>query len=250
MIIHEFGNKSAPVIILLHPMCVTGRQIYKAFKHYLDRDYLTIAPDQGGHGEDRADYTDADTEARILADFLLSHNYTHIHLLYGASMGTAVALRLMQEEGLTFDHIHLDAATLVDSAPVLCKVMTSGFLLARRVAPHHRRLTGNIFQKLYGREWGRCMTANFLKLSDGSVQTICRACCTENCCRATKGRKVSSALQKKIIFEWGDKEIDYRLSRKNLEKYFPESRVVIRKGYGHCSYMAAETENYVKELLG
>ncbi|MCR5173583.1 MAG: hypothetical protein K6C09_02975, partial [Oscillospiraceae bacterium] len=59
---------------------------------FFQDSYHIIAPDQGGHGKAGA-YISADEEYKTLKSFLLETECLTIELLYGASMGVAVAYR-------------------------------------------------------------------------------------------------------------------------------------------------------------
>ena len=90
MFINEYGNRDNPTIVLLAPMMVSGADLYELMKPYFKGSYHVVAPDQGGHVKAGA-YISADEEYRALRSFLLENNCTEIALVYGASLGVAVA---------------------------------------------------------------------------------------------------------------------------------------------------------------
>ena len=96
MYINEFGNKEAPTIILLAPMMVSGSDLYGIMKPFFKGQYHIISPDQGGHGQ-AGGYISADAEYQELKTWLIQNNCTRITLLYGASLGAAVAYRLFND---------------------------------------------------------------------------------------------------------------------------------------------------------
>jgi hypothetical protein len=61
-------------------------------------------------------------------------------------------------------------------------------------------------------------------------------------------KPLSKEQQAKLHLEYGEKDFDLKLSRKSFAKYLPDVKVVIRKGYPHCGYMAAHTREYVEEI--
>lgn len=61
MYIHEYGNRSDPIVILLAPMMVSGDNLYHMMRPHLKGSYHIIAPDQGGHGNS-GPYISADAE--------------------------------------------------------------------------------------------------------------------------------------------------------------------------------------------
>ena len=93
MYIHEYVNRSDPIVILLAPMMVSGDNLDHMMRPHLKGSYHIIAPDQGGHGNS-GPYISADAEYAALREWLLRNGYRKIALLFGASMGVAVAYRL------------------------------------------------------------------------------------------------------------------------------------------------------------
>ena len=59
---------------------------------------------------------------------------------------------------------------------------------------------------------------------------------------------LTTEQQQKLHLEYGEKDFDLKLSKKSLPKFLPNVKPVIRKGYPHCGYMAAETAEYVKQI--
>ena len=52
----------------------------------------------------------------------------------------------------------------------------------------------------------------------------------------------------KIELFFGERDFDLPYSKKAISTYMPKAETVIRKGYPHCSYMAAHRKEYVEEL--
>ena len=53
MYIHTHGIKGDPVIILLHPMGITGEKMYEVVGSKFGGKYYFITPDMGGHGSEK-----------------------------------------------------------------------------------------------------------------------------------------------------------------------------------------------------
>ncbi len=103
MFINECGNRDDPTIILLAPMMISGSDLLDKMSPFFQGQYHIIAPDQGGHGKAGA-YISADEEYKTLKSFLLETGCTTIELVYGASMGVAVAYRLFMDPDFTVNH--------------------------------------------------------------------------------------------------------------------------------------------------
>ena len=112
MFIYEYGSRDYATIPLLAPMLVSGADQYSLMSPYLTGEYHIIAPaDQGGHGQ-AGQYVSADQEYRELKSFLLETSCTQIHLLYGASLGVAIAYRLFLDGNFSISHAWFDGVAL------------------------------------------------------------------------------------------------------------------------------------------
>ena len=95
MHIHTHGSKGDPVIIILHPMGITGEKMYEVVGTKFRGEYYFITPDMGSHGSEKRKFQSARAEAAALHNYLLQKGLTQIRLLYGASLGCAVSLLKM-----------------------------------------------------------------------------------------------------------------------------------------------------------
>ena len=126
MFIHVYGNPEDPKVVLLAPMMVSGEDLYQLMKPYFKGDYFFIAPDQGGHGKAGA-YISAEEEYRELKAYLVENDYKKIDLLYGASMGVAVAYRLFMDPDFAVGKAWFDGVALNKDAAVAEVVMRNMF---------------------------------------------------------------------------------------------------------------------------
>lgn len=115
MFINEYGSREDPTIILLAPMMVSGADLYHLMKPNFQNAYHVIAPDQGGHGKAGA-YISADDEYQTLRAFLLETDCREIALVYGASLGVAVAYRLFFDPAFHIAHAWFDGVALCENA--------------------------------------------------------------------------------------------------------------------------------------
>ncbi|MBR1710351.1 MAG: hypothetical protein IJ719_16225 [Clostridia bacterium] len=95
---------------------------------------------------------------------------------------------------------------------------------------------------MYGYDFARMMTKYFERITIQDIDAICFACCHYDL------RKLTEEEQKKLHLDFGEKDFDLRYSRKTIPIHMPNAEVVIRQGYAHCGYMAAEPKQYVKEI--
>jgi pimeloyl-ACP methyl ester carboxylesterase len=241
MFINEYGNKGDPTIVLLAPMMVSGSDLYELMKPYFKGAYHVIAPDQGGHGKAGA-YISADEEYRALRTFLLENNCTEIELVYGASLGVAVAWRLFFDPAFRVAHAWFDGVALARNASFPEWFMKKMFRSRKKkLAKTHVDASPSLV-KMYGYDFAKMMTKNFERITIADIDNICHACCHYDL------RKLSDDEQKKLHLDFGEKDFDWKYSRKTVPVYMPYAELVIRPGYQHCGYMAAEPKAYAEQL--
>ena len=221
MFINEYGNRNDPTVILLAPMMISGSDLYDLMSPFFQGSYHIIAPDQGGHGKAGA-YISADEEYQTLKSFLLETECTTIELVYGASMGVAVAYRLFMDPEFTVNH--------------------AWFRKRKKLSAKLKGKPSSMLVKMYGDEYARLMAKNFERITPQDIDAICRACCHYDL------RKLTDEEQKKLHLDFGEKDFDLKLSRKAIPVYMPKAELTIRPGYQHCGYMAAHPKEYVEEI--
>ena len=96
--------------------------------------------------------------------------------------------------------------------------------------------------KMYGYDFAKMMTKNFERITEEDIDHICYACCHYDI------KSIPVSRQQKIHIEYGEYDPDYKISKMSLRKNLPFARLVIRKGYSHCGYMAANPKEYAEEI--
>ena len=241
MFINECGNRDDPTIILLAPMMISGSDLLDKMSPFFQGQYHIIAPDQGGHGKAGA-YISADEEYKTLKSFLLETGCTTIELVYGASMGVAVAYRLFMDPGFTVNHAWFDGVALKESAGFAEWIISRMFRKRKKRSAKLQGKPSSMLVKLYGDDFARQMAKNFKRITPEDIDAICHTCCHYDL------RKLTDKEQKKLHLDFGEKDFDLKLSRKAIPMYMPNAELTIRPGYQHCGYMAAHPKEYVEEI--
>ena len=86
------------------------------------------------------------------------------------------------------------------------------------------------------------MTRNFERITPNDIDAICHACCHYDL------RPLTNEEQTKLHLDFGEKDFDWRYSKKTVPVYMPKAELTLRKGYAHCAYMAAHPKEYVGQL--
>ena len=95
---------------------------------------------------------------------------------------------------------------------------------------------------MYGYDFAKMMTKNFERITERDIDAICHACCHYDL------RKLTKEEQAKLHLDFGEKDFDWKYSKKTIPVYMPEAELVIRPGVQHCGYMAAHPKEYAEEI--
>lgn len=240
MYIHTFGRPGDPVILLLHPMGITGTALYDIFSKYIpDRNsYFVISPDQGGHGSGGS-YLSKAEEVNHLVRWLHDNNCMHIHFLFGASMGAALAYELIKKPELTFDKVWLDGASFSDDAKLFCLFFTVAYRCLMRIARKKSEKVIGLLEKLYPRTFSEMIVDCCLKMDPNSAGMIFKACCDYGMIPMTED------IQKRLHIELDNGE---KMQMRAISKYLPEADLKRNPNFGHCENMAKNTKDYVQRM--
>ena len=110
---HTFGDKSRPVMLLIHGM-LTPWQIWQEVAEKFSDDYFVIVPALDAHEEDKkSEYKSVEDEAEKIEKFCLANTSGDIAVMCGISMGGVIAFEIFRSGKLTIDKLVLDGAPLV-----------------------------------------------------------------------------------------------------------------------------------------
>ena len=113
--------------------------------------------------------------------------------------------------------------------------------LVERLAKTKAEASPSLVQ-MYGYDFAKMMTKNFERISESDIDAICHACCHYDL------RKLTKEEQAKLHLDFGEKDFDWKYSKKTIPVYMPEAELVIRPGFQHCGYMAAHPKEYAEEI--
>lgn len=241
MYIHKHGNNTDPTVIILHPMGITGTKMYEVVGQKL-WDYCVIAPDMGNHGSEKRDFRSARAEAAALHDYLLKSGKVKIKLLYGASLGAAVALKMLDYTDLEIENVYLDGAPVARLGLVMRNIFAPVLVWQKNMIAKNREKGISDFVKRYGRDIAEHMADTFLQFNKTSIRNIGNACVVGNTPHLT------DEMQKRIWFDWGEKELYTKTSKPLVEKLYPNAHIIVREGYEHCEYMMKENDDYIRNI--
>lgn len=246
------GEKGNPVVIMLTGSFCPAEcleYIYSRIKN----SYI-IVPTYNGHYQDSKDFTTRENEAREIREYLQRMGITHIHMIYGQSMGTEIGMELYRQlsnEGIKVNHLFFDGAPMIR--------------LSRAYKAFMRFKFGTMIKIFRDKTIDEAMNMRFLKQFAGdkinSLKPLIESLVmiapylTKNtlkneveCCYTFDFPVLDEAMQKRTYFFYGEDEKAYKTCYKLVKQAYPHANYRIEKGHGHMTYSCEYTEEYVNWL--
>lgn len=208
-------------------------------------EYRFIIPDLSGHGAAMNEvYVSAAEEVRILTQYLLEHGVTKIDLGFAASLGGVVLFEMLNRGEIRFRRLFFEGVSFYENSRLGGFLMTKIMLAKQKKGRKDPKLAVRKMSKMFGDQAGAVMTERFLKMDPLSIKNIVRDCSN------VRLPKMDAEMQKSCVFSYGEKDSDLRLAKRKIPKKYPEAKLVIAEGYGHCERMVKDAEGYARRVMG
>ena len=248
MVIHDLYPEKSKVMLLIHPMLASS----ESMKRYLVEnilkvtdEYRFIIPDLSGHGEAAGEiYESAAEEARILTQYLLEHGITKVDLGFAASLGGVVLFEILNVGEIKFKRLFFEGVSFYENAKLRGFLMTKIMLVKQKKGLKNPKLAVEKMSKMFGNQAGKVMAERFLKMEPCSIKNIVKDCSD------VRLPNMSTELQRNCVFSYGEKDSDLRLAKRKNPKIYPEAKLVIAEGYGHCERMVKDAAGYARRVMG
>ena len=235
-------------MLLIHPMLASN----EAMRSYLvenilkeTNEYRFIIPDLSGHGEAVDEtYESAAEEARILTQYLLEHGVAKIDLGFAASLGGVVLFEILNRREIKFRRLFFEGVSFYEKSRLGGFLMTKIMLAKQKKGLKDPKLAVRKMSKMFGSQAGEVMAERFLKMDPLSIKNIVQDCSN------VRLPKMDAEMQRSCVFSYGEKDSDLRLAKRKIPKMYPEAKLVVDEGYGHCERMVKDAEGYVKVVIG
>lgn len=246
MKIHEFGRENGECILFLHASC-TGWDFYEESIRLLAERYYVIVPAMPGHDlTTNQDYTSVEQIAVELEQWLLNRGRTHVHGLYGLSMGGSVALRLLANNRIAFDKAVIDAGITPYQLPwLLTRFIALRDFLMVELGKHSRKLLELAYPpEKYGAEGLDYMEQVMKHMSARTIWRVFDSCNNYSMPKPIPAVKTElqywyGSLEKKAR-AW---DIDY------VKKNFPKAVFVEIPGLDHAEYALLYPSEFAGRML-
>ena len=180
MYMHTYGNQSDPAVVLLHPMGITAEKLYEIVGQKLTGGCRLLIPDMGNHGMEKAGFLSAEDEAESICKYLESHGVTELAMIYGASMGAAVALRMLSHGEIKVRSLFLDGAPIAKLGFIMSRVFAPVLIWQKGIYEKNDQKKLAEFIARWGEDLNDHIRGTFMQFSDTSIRNIAQACVKGN----------------------------------------------------------------------
>ena len=248
MRMHIYGDytDNSPTILLVHPMLSSASRMKAAVADHMGARLRFLVPDLSAHGDEAsAPYVSAAAEAAAIHSWLVDHGIRHLALGFGASLGGVVFFELLRFPDLSFDRLFIEGVSFYSGGPV---ARVGGAVLSRVMVAKHRKAArdpeagARKLARLFGEEVARPMAESLAAMSEESIRAIVR-----DCSRVTLPH-LSTDVQRRCTFAYGQKDSDLRLARRTVPHLYPDAELVVWPGWGHCERMSRDSRAYGQML--
>lgn len=238
----DLNSENKKTVLLIHPMLSSADGMKINIADNLGDDLRYIIPDLSAHGEsiDKT-YHSSKEEAHAIYDHLKALNISKLDLAYGASLGGVVLLQLLEYKDIQINKAIFEGCSLWQNSWIQEFFMKKIFIKKHRKAIKDRELAVKKMTRIYG-EKASVMADTFIAMSEESIINIIHDCSFVNL------PMLSEDEQRKCLFTYGSKEFDLRSAKKYLPKNYPYASLRLWNGYGHCTRITKDTENYCMEI--
>ena len=248
MVIHDLYPEKSKVILLIHPMLASSESMRRYLVENIlkeTNEYRFIIPDLSGHGEAMNEvYVSAAEEVRILTQYLLEHGVAKIDLGFAVSLGGVVLFEMLNRGEIRFRRLFFEGVSFYENSRLGGFLMTKIMLAKQKKGRKDPKLAVRKMSKMFGDQAGAVMTERFLRMDPLSIKNIVRDCSN------VRLPKMDAEMQKSCVFSYGKKDSDLRLAKRKIPKKYPEAKLVIAEGYGHCERIVKDAARYARRVMG
>ena len=248
MVIHDLYPEKSKVMLLIHPMLASSESMRRYLVENILKmtdNYRYIIPDLSGHGDAAGEiYESAVEEARVLVQYLLEHRVSEVDLGFAASLGGVVLFEILNRREIKFRRLFFEGLSFYENAKLGGFLMTKLMLAKQKKGLKNPKLAVEKMSRMFGSQAGGVMAERFLKMDPLSIKNIVRDCSN------VRLPKMDAEMQKSCVFSYGEKDSDLRLAKRKIPKKYPEAKLMVDEGYGHCEKIVKDVERYVRGVIG
>ncbi len=250
MIFHTFGNTGNPVIVMLAGSFCPAESMELVYSRLKD-DYYIIAPTYNGCYKGSKAFTSRQGEAQQICEYLKENNIFSVKMVYGQSMGCEVGVELIKQLidcGIKVESGFFDGAPCASLSEPMRRVMLfifRSFINALKGKTIDEAMNIGLIRMMSNKdpEALRSMVESILEIAPYLTDETVRN--QVECCYTFDFPKLPSDVEHSMHFFYGKSEKAYKLSFGSVRKAYPNAVYIIKAGYGHCTYMSKNTDDYM-----
>ncbi len=239
MRIFEYGEPTAPLLLLIHgfqsPFCIWDKYV----EHYSKRYHL-IVPILDGHDPDCP--SDFISFEKCAAEIEAHLDGREVYAVYAMSMGGVVAATLLKRGRVKVKKAVLESSPLLSYNPIVAAYITRFYLSVTRKTKERDEKTLKNAARLVRED----QYDDFIRVLDNMSETTIR-----NCTGGIKAFKLPRNLDLSAVeltYVYGGKELFFGKIARFIKKHYPHASIIKIDGKGHCEDALLCPEVRIAEL--
>lgn len=237
----EYGNASAPTIMLIHGMGMTAEGSFGYAVERLKDRYHILLPCLDGYDDTGSTFPSIEDQAAKIAAYLAENHGGRIHAVLGMSMGGFIAIELLCKH-------HVKAEKLI---------LDSGYMNPWKIAKPMAYVVANGFMKLKDgkadifTKSGMKMVMGFCFRPEDLYSSATKEIIynSEYACLTYPLPDISPLTDTEGSYWYGSKEPFMIGGMKRLKALQTQMKTVCLGNYGHGEVMLLHPEQYVNTLI-
>ena len=241
---HTFGKKQNSAVVLILGM-LTPWQIWKKAIAYFSKDHYVIVPELDSHTEDtKSQFLSAETEAKLIQEYLIKENKNRLYALCGLSMGGRIAALLAGMEKISTQYLILDGAPLKKLPSFLIGFMKKNYVkIIRKTQARDPKVIADCKRNFLPEQ----LHPYFFKIADRmepeSIQLI-----IDSVFSAFEYKAYDRNTKILFMHGTGMNEFVSKKSAEMLKKENPQTVMQCFHGYAHAQLACFMPEQWVKTV--
>ncbi len=157
-------------------------------------------------------------------------------------MGAVVLMELLHDPTIQINRLFFEGASMYTNAGFVNFMMRRIMLAKHRKAQVKPEIAVQKMAQLYGEQVKQIMASQMIGISENSLVNVVHDCAYVNL------PTLSPEQQKNTIFAYGEKDADLKLAKKICPSQFPQAKLMVWPGKGHCTYITEAPAQYAAML--
>lgn len=236
------GNVDAPAVMLIHGMATTAEKCYLDIARELAKSYRVILACLDGHDPyANSIFETIEQECEHIERYVNRRYGGRLFAVSGMSLGGTVTLELIRRGNIIIDRVHLDAA-FCTSLGLMKTPYTLLFTKGIDYLKHGHKLPVIAVEKVFGKGNAGMTDLIYRGIEEETIKNVCNEVYSYRPSRELKD--YTGAVQ----YWCGSDETYPKRSARALEKYLPDMRVRVFRGFGHGQMLRSRKRAYLREL--